>query len=261
MIKIKTVSVVLVLILLMSVFTACGKSREEVLAGFNELIPVESVADKEEGHRILSEMESYLDSNLRYVDDEDADYMFFNYLEEAFRIDNEYISYAEVTERYGNYLSDLMNALLVIEIEDEINPLTEGEGVLRCDWNEVAQRALLAESVISEHRETIDSDAYAYLKEHILWHYEYYINLMLMGTSNNPVFAYQTGEFDENASAMYESTAQENPETVVAWAINEYFTYLDSVDYKLDYNDAKESKVFYDTCSYIKTEAGKRVGK
>ena len=97
------------------------------------------------------------------------------------------------------------------------------------------------------------------MQEHVLWHFKYYMNILLIGTSSNPLFSYETGEFDENAEVMYTTVAQENPDTVTAWALNEFFTYLDSMGYSLNYKNAGESKIYYDTCTYIVNEAGKRV--
>lgn len=255
-----TLALLLLILVLALTLTGCGKSRDEVLSGFNELIGMETT-DTETASAKLADIESYLDKNLKYVDEEDADYMVFSYMEEAYITDSEHVVYADVSERYGKHLSDLFNAQLALEILDEEGPLTNREegGKLNYDWNEIAKRALLTEDIVSEYKEEINSQEYAYMKEHILWHYKYYINLMLMGTSGNPLFSYETGEFDENASEAYTASMQANPDTTVAWALNEYFTYLDSTRYKLDYEDPQESKIYYDTCNYIVSEAGKRV--
>ncbi len=251
----------LVCILAMAlIITGCGKSRDDVISGFNDILGKEA-AEFDNVSEKLEALENYLDKNLKYVGKEDADYMVFNYIEEAYVQDNEYIVYSDIAERYGKYLTDMFNAQIEMEILEDESPITNQEdgGKLNYDWSEITARALLTEDIISEYKEKINSQEYEYMKEHILWHYKYYINLMLMGTSSNPLFSYETGEFDENAEAMYTSSMQSNTDTVVAWALNEYFTYLDSTDYKLDYENTQESKIYYNTCNYIVAEAGKRV--
>lgn len=257
--KYKIVLLVCVLTVVLA-FAGCGKSRDKVMSGFNDIISMEA-ADTEAFTKKLADIEAYLDANLKYVEAADADYMVFSYMEEAYLKDSEYIVYRDVAERYGEYLSDMLNAQLEMEILEEESPLTNPEegGKLNHDWSEIAARALLAEDIISDYKEQLNSTEYTDMKEHMLWHYKYYVNLMLLGTSSNPLFSYETGEFDENALDIYTASMQTNAKTTVAWALNEYFTYLDSTDYKLDYENSEESKIYYDTCNYIVAEAGKRV--
>ena len=94
--KIMKTSVFLLMVLLMVTLSGCGKSNDEILAGFNQLIPAETVTDKEEGLSVISGIEEYLDANLKHADEEYADYMFFVYLEEAYKIDSEYVIYRDV---------------------------------------------------------------------------------------------------------------------------------------------------------------------
>jgi molybdopterin biosynthesis enzyme len=48
-------------------------------------------------------------------------------------------------------------------------------------------------------------------------------------------------------------------DSTTAWALTEYFSYLDSIRYSLDFNDKSSSKVFFDTCDWLVSESGKRV--
>jgi hypothetical protein len=92
-----------------------------------------------------------------------------------------------------------------------------------------------------------------------MWLYTTHLNAILMGTTNSPIFDYSSKEFSPGAKAAYEAFAKANPDTTLTWVLKEYFTYLDSIDYKLDFNDSTMSKVFFNTCDWLVSEAEKRV--
>ncbi len=80
-----------------------------------------------------------------------------------------------------------------------------------------------------------------------------------MGTTNTPVFDYQTGEFSAQAKEAYEHVVKEHQDTILAWTLNQYFAYLEEIEYTLNYKDSTMSKLFFDTCYGIRATAEKRV--
>ncbi|HAF60171.1 MAG TPA: hypothetical protein DCK81_03410 [Clostridiales bacterium UBA9856] len=66
-------------------------------------------------------------------------------------------------------------------------------------------------------------------------------------------------EFSEPAKTAYQNFMLSEPAAVLTWVLKEYFTYLNSIDYTLDFNDSTMSKVFFDTCDWLVSEAEKRV--
>jgi len=57
----------------------------------------------------------------------------------------------------------------------------------------------------------------------------------------------------------YQGFMLQEPDSVLSWVLNEYFTYLYSINYQLDFNNSAMSKVFFDTCDWLVSEAEKRV--
>ena len=92
-----------------------------------------------------------------------------------------------------------------------------------------------------------------------MWLYKSYLNSLLMGATNTPIFNYSTQEFSEEAKQAYISFITSHPDSTITWMLKEYFTYLNSIDYKLNFNDSTMSKVFFDTCDWLVSEAEKRV--
>jgi len=77
----------------------------------------------------------------------------------------------------------------------------------------------------------------------------------LAGSDKSPVFDYDTGMFSSEARDAFETFVIEQPETILAKTLTEYFSYLNNIKYTIDYMNATENKVFYDTCDYLINEA------
>jgi len=41
------------------------------------------------------------------------------------------------------------------------------------------------------------------------------------------------------------------PDTVITSTLTEYFSYLNNINFTLDYMDATDNEVFYSTCDYL----------
>ena len=238
------------------------------MAGYTEIFAAEPKTD-EEFRAMLEKAEAYIDANIAKVDAEDADYMLYLYANTARVIVEEDGEKLEgLLGRYGNRLTEMMRSFMQLELEEIQEPLSEmpsaeaeegttGEELF---FREAMERALKVEKLVRDNRETINSKTYEYLKPTVTWQYEYYINYMLLGTADAPVFGTEDHLFKETAKAIYTELAQAEPDTTTAWVVNEYFNYLESIDFRLDYKqDADAAKVYYDTCGYIVDKAGKRL--
>ena len=200
----------------------------------------------------IEEIGNFLDENLKSVTSDRADEMLNQYDEYIYNYDNTYMDYSDFLERYGSYMTFGLKQLFEIAMQEQDEPIAEN-AELSVSWSDLCSRALTVENYITENKD------YELVKDQAKWYYEYYINAILMGTTSTPLLDYETGQMSEDAKAAYIEFCQDAPETVTAWAINEYFTYLDSIDFTLDYKDASESKVYFDTCTYIVSEAGESV--
>ncbi len=230
-------------------FGACGeKEPVDVESEFLDLISEPASEER------IAEIGVFLDENLKNVTSERADELLNQYDEYIYNFDKDYTNYSDFIERYGDYMTFGLKQLFEIAMQEQEEPIAEN-AELTVSWSDLCDRALTVENYITENKD------YELVKDQAEWYYEYYINAILMGTTATPVLDYESGQMSEEAKTAYIEFCQSAPETVTAWAINEYFTYLDSIDFTLDYKDATESKVYFDTCTYIVSEAGKSVFK
>lgn len=162
------------------------------------------------------------------------------------------VDHIRLLEKYGEYISESARDLYQFEAELIENPTTQN-ATLAISWEELVTRTYTAEKLLIDysHEEHIAVDA--------MWIYTSHLNTMLMGTTNTPTFDYATKEFSVSARTAYQNFILSEPDAVLTWVLKEYFTYLTSIEYTLDFNDSTMSKVFFDTCDWLVSEAEKRV--
>ena len=164
------------------------------------------------------------------------------------------VDYEALSQRYGKYMDPAQVRLFELQAAVTDRPITEN-ATLQVTYPRMLQRAKAAEELLREfpEEELIRADA--------LWIYTSHINAILMGATNSPVFDYKTGDFSRDARDAYEEFLRDGTDSTLSWVLLEYSTYLDSIGYRLDYSDKTASKVFFDTCSWLVSEAEKRVQK
>lgn len=203
--------------------------------------------------------QEYLDKNIDGMNQHNADYMVQLFADFSYKYDNDSLDYNDFAEKYKKYTSDTLYRFYHdIKAEEQAHPVVQ-EGVLEADFEEIMKRALAVEQFITAEKEMLTDEHYTPIREDALWIYKYYINIMFVGSTANPLFSYETGEFSEAALESYASLAEKNPGTATAWAVEEFSNYLDSIGHRLNYNNSTQSKAYYDTCSYINSEAGKKL--
>ena len=122
-------------------------------------------------------------------------------------------------------------------------------------WGQLAERALKAEEYVKKYKDDPNT------AQDGIFMYQSYINIMLLGIDNTPIFDFASSEFSKDAKADYVDFINKNPDSVTANILTEYITYLASINYKIDFNNEQQSKVYFDTCKWLVSEAGKRVVK
>lgn len=165
-----------------------------------------------------------------------------------------WVDYNSLLARYGEYLSDPLYRLYDLYAEGVQRPMTEN-AVLIIGYPEILERADRIETLLSDY------PGYELIKTDGIWLYTTYVNTILMGTTNTPIFDYKTKAFSVDAEEAYKDYMRANPDTILTEVLNEYFAYLTSIDFTLDYNDKTMSKVFFDTCDYLVSIAEKRVSQ
>ncbi len=162
------------------------------------------------------------------------------------------VNYNMLLEKYEEHISEPLTELFRLSAELIAKPTSEN-ATLAISWEELLTRTHAAEKLVKANSDN------EYLIADAMWIYTSHLNTMLMGTTNTPIFDYTTKEFSEEARTVYQSFLLAEPEATLTWVLKEYFTYLSSIEFNLDFNDSTMSKVFFDTCDWLVSEAEKRV--
>lgn len=164
------------------------------------------------------------------------------------------LDYGKLLEWFGSDVGDSLVELYRLTETVTNEPITE-DATLQLSYEVLLERALAAETILKNYPgdETIKADA--------IWIYTSHLNALLMGTTNSPIFDYQTKAFSSEAMDAHVGFMQKNPEATLTWVLKEYYTYLTSTSFTLDYSDKTASKVFFETCDWLVSEAEKRVQK
>ena len=136
------------------------------------------------------------------------------------------ITYEEWGKHYEKYIADSLKDLYKIRTMEQTTPMAE-DSILKISWAELAQRTYDMELYIQKYKDQ------KLIAEDAKWLYGNDINAMAMGTTGTPIFDYKTYVFSEDAKTAYAAFINQHPDSVTAWALTEYFTYLDSISYSL----------------------------
>ncbi len=161
------------------------------------------------------------------------------------------IDYGLLNDKYGRHTTEALQELYAIKTMESSLPMAE-DAALMISWEELAMRAYSVEQYIKTFGEdpmTIEDARFLYGN---------YINAMMLGMNNTPIFDYETDQFSEDAKAAYERFVREHPKSTTAWMLREYMSYIASIDYRMDYSDQSQSKAFLETCSWLVSETGKK---
>ena len=164
------------------------------------------------------------------------------------------INYSKLLSEYESNISPALVDLYKIKQLESDAPMANVSG-LAIRWGELANRALAAEKYIQKYKNDPNT------QEDAIFIYQNYINTLLLGIENTPIFSIENNQFSNDAKTQYIEFIKINPNSVTGYVLNEYITYLKSISYKLDYANEEQSKIFFDTCTWLVSEAGKRVTK
>lgn len=271
--KTVTLNVILLLTLALALtftLSSCKKTENALLLEFKTMTAAEPT------YRGLEKAVSFMDANIDALPEESAsrfvlayeDFLLrflkqgnidvqetsgkevFIYTEYEEGIASKVVDYQAMIEKYSEKISFELVELLNIKASEVKAPAMK-DAALQITYEALLERTFRTENLLTQHG---SEDA---LKTSALDYYKSYLFLLFAGSDNSPVFDYQTGEFSPDAKEAYETFMIAHPETVLASALTEYFAYLNSIKYTIDYTNATENKVFYDTCNYLIDEAAK----
>jgi len=149
-------------------------------------------------------------------------------------------------------LQDYMRALFEFKDIEQKSPIIS-EASLLVSWSELLDRTIKIEDFITENLD------HPIIKDDILWLYGKYIHTLLIGASNSPVFDYKTSAFSEELRSLIETYITNHPDGATSQTLREYYKYLESVKFRLNYENKEESVKFFETCNRLKSEAEKHV--
>lgn len=242
----KTGIIFLLLLLSVALITGCGPDQKQIQSDYIKLLNKPATEDN------VKEASDFLDKYISKFDDRQASEMVIQLEHYILTYDQSGVDYNDWIKKYQKNLIPALTELYQIEAEEQAAPIVE-DTTLQVSWAELAKRTHQMEQLIHKYKDE------ELIKEDALWTFGNYMNAMIMGSNSNPIFDYQTHQFSNDAKAAYMTFIHENPDSVTAWALTEYFAYLNSIDFFMDYNDKVSSKLFFNTCNWLVTESGKRV--
>ncbi|MDR2296597.1 MAG: hypothetical protein LBD95_07350 [Clostridiales Family XIII bacterium] len=232
---------------LAGVLAACGGSASSGIADeFTELLSRPASA------RNIEEANDFLKANLVRLNREQAGELLLLWEEYALNYDNASVDYARLLAEYAAEVPDYLTELFEYKAVEQQRPIIF-DATLRVDWRELVSRTLALEEFIETQRENQE------IRDEALWLYKRYVNALLMGASNSPVFDYGTHEFSRDLLVQYDAVLSESPDSVLAAVLTEYKAYLAELGYVLEYDRKEESAKFFETCSRLVSEAEQRV--
>jgi len=237
---------ILVILFVIGALSGCGPEPEKVQEDFLEIL------DQPASEETVKEAIAYLDKYLPSIDKAYANAMVYKLEHYILGFDHEGINYTEWIKKYQRYLDPVLLEYYQIMEREQESPVAV-DAVLQLGWEDLVQRTYELEQFIRENKE------YILIKDDLTWLYGNYINTIVMGTTGTPIFDYKSHAFSDEARTVYAAFINKNPDSTTGWVLKEYFTYLNSIGYTMDYNDKISSKLFFDTCDWLVTESGKRV--
>lgn len=163
------------------------------------------------------------------------------------------VNHKALLNEFGKDITPALARLYKLKEVEFAKPAAEN-AVLKITWEQLADRAYSVEKMIKKYKK--DDDL---IREDAQWMYENYMSMMLMGLNNSPIFDFKTGKFSKDAEAAYTKFIADHPKSLTAEMLTQYFSYLNKIDYRMNYRNKTQSKQFFDQCGRLVSEAGKRV--
>ncbi|MDR1572851.1 MAG: hypothetical protein LBS24_00910 [Clostridiales Family XIII bacterium] len=237
-----------VLLLLFSgVLLSCGASGPERIADeFTELL------GEPASEQNIEKANTFLKNNLVRLNKEQAGELLLLWEEYALNFDNGSVDYERLAAEYAAEIPDYLRELFAYKAVEQEQPIIF-DATLQIGRRELIERTLALEDFMKAH------DDAQMIRDDALWLYKRYVNAVLMGASNSPVFDYETHKFSQELLDLYDEVMSARPDSALATVLTEYETYLAEREYVLEYDQKEESAKFFETCSRLVTEAEQRV--
>ncbi|RCW41783.1 hypothetical protein [Paenibacillus prosopidis] len=124
-------------------------------------------------------------------------------------------------KRYSKFLSNQMKTFVELQAV-ESDKASAMDGGLMITWDELAERALLAEAFITEYKDSPE-------RETVLNQYvNRYLTMYINGLINTPIHDFETFKLLDEVKDSYKKTAEEAPQTVTGNLVAQFLDVLAS---------------------------------
>jgi hypothetical protein len=196
----------------------------------------------------IERAEDFLKGNLTVLNDRQAGELLLLWEEYSLSYDNDSVDYRRLIAEYEGEIPDYLTEMFGYKAAELENPIIF-DATLRVSRRELISRTLEIEDFIRARRDD------RMIKTDALWLYTRYVNAVLMGASNSPVFDYGTHEFSPELLDLYDEVISGRRDSALAEVLTEYGAYLSEIGYVLEYDRKEESAKFIETCSRLVAEA------
>jgi 5'-deoxynucleotidase YfbR-like HD superfamily hydrolase len=243
----KTLYTGVLLFLMSCVLSSCGASASAKITDEFTAILNEPASEQN-----IEKAEDFLKANFATLNDEQMGEMLLLWEEYALNYDNNSVDYARLVDEYENEIPNYLTEMFEYKALEQKRPIIS-DATLQIDRNELISRTLEVEEFIKAHRDNL------MIRDDALWLYKRYVNAVLMGASNSPVFDFETREFSRELLDLYDKVISDRSDSTLAAVLTEYEAYLAELGYVLEYDQKEESAKFFETCSRLVSEAELRV--
>lgn len=126
-------------------------------------------------------------------------------------------------KRYSKFLSNQMKTFVELQAV-ESDKASAMDGGLMISWDELAERALLAEAFIRKYKDSPEREIV--LNQYVNRYLMMYIN----GLINTPIHDFETFKLHDEVKASYKKTAEEAPQSVTGKLAAQFLVVLASTD-------------------------------
>ncbi|MGM0880144.1 MAG: hypothetical protein ACQEXQ_03780 [Bacillota bacterium] len=124
-------------------------------------------------------------------------------------------------KRYSKFLSNQLKTFVELQAV-ESDKVSAKDGGLMITWDELAERALLAEAFITEYKDSPE-------RETVLNQYvDRYLMMYINGLINTPIYDFETFKLHDDVKASYKKTAEEAPQSVTGKLVAQFLDVLAS---------------------------------
>ncbi|GGG77636.1 hypothetical protein [Paenibacillus radicis (ex Gao et al. 2016)] len=128
------------------------------------------------------------------------------------------VDYA-MQQKFSAYLSDALKQYVALKAVESSKPAAKDAGLV-ISWDELAERAVMAETFVSDYPDSPER------AEVLQLYTDSYLSMYIYGLNNTPIFDYDTYKLKPETKASYEKLQANHPNTVTAETVKRFLEVL-----------------------------------